>query len=153
MLTALRRCTLHLADNNVAFGLWSVVLPLHFPLTSEWLAFCKRTPSLKMVSNDLWQQLFEFAKDADKDLSNFDEDGQPRRGGARTDARATGPNTYSVRCSCRIRVSCVCRSQARGLSSSMSSWRISRIRVRRNRAHMRDRTCTLTHLHRVSETS
>lgn len=63
-------------DTNVALGLWSVVLPLHFPLTAEWLAFCKRTPSLKLVSHDLWQQMWEFAKDADKDLSNYDEDGQ-----------------------------------------------------------------------------
>lgn len=52
-----------------------MVLPLHFSLTSDWLAFCKRTASLKMVSNDLWQQLWEFAKDANADLSNFDEDG------------------------------------------------------------------------------
>jgi hypothetical protein len=63
-------------DNNIAFGLWKVVLPLHFPLTTEWLAFCKKSEkSLKMVSNDLWQQLWEFAKDANADLSNFDEDG------------------------------------------------------------------------------
>lgn len=62
-------------DTNVAVGLWSVVLPLHFPLTDAWLAFCKSSKSLKMVSNDLWQQLWEFARDADTDLANFDEDG------------------------------------------------------------------------------
>jgi len=61
-------------DVNVAIGLWSVILPLHFNLYGEWIAFVKSS-GMKMVSSDLWTQLFEFAKDIKDDLSNFDEDG------------------------------------------------------------------------------
>jgi hypothetical protein len=55
--------------------MWSVILPLHFALTSEWLAYCKKSTSIKMVSADLWQQMWEFVKDSDAELNNFDEDG------------------------------------------------------------------------------
>lgn len=63
------------SDNDIAFSLWSAVLPQHFALTSEWLAFCKSHKSLKAISHDTWQQLIEFAFVTDKDLSNYDEDG------------------------------------------------------------------------------
>lgn len=62
-------------DNNMAFSLWSCVLPVHFSATEEWVKFCKSQKSLKMVSFDLWQQLWEFAKDFQPDLANFDADG------------------------------------------------------------------------------
>jgi len=36
-------------DCAMAFNLWSCVLPVHFALTDEWIAFCKASKSLKMV--------------------------------------------------------------------------------------------------------
>lgn len=62
-------------DNSMAFSLWSCVLPVHWSLTNEWVAFCRGNKSLKMVSQDLWGQLWEFVKDCKADLSNYDDDG------------------------------------------------------------------------------
>ena len=36
-------------DCGMAFNLWACVLPVHFKLTDEWLAFCKAQKNLKMV--------------------------------------------------------------------------------------------------------
>ena len=76
-------------DNNMAFSLWAVVLPVHWSLTSDWLSFCKSNKSLKMVSQDLWGQLWEFVKDCKSDLSNYDDDGQRTRGAEAAGARGT----------------------------------------------------------------
>lgn len=64
-------------DTAVALGLWKVVLPLHFPLTPEWVKFVesRQNSNLKVISQDLWVQLWEFIKDSDKELSNYDADG------------------------------------------------------------------------------
>jgi hypothetical protein len=63
-------------DAAMAINLWSVVLPVHFPLTASWITFLKsKGDKLKMISADVWAQLWEFAKDIKEDLSNFDEDG------------------------------------------------------------------------------
>jgi len=60
----------------MALNLWSVVLPLHFPLTAAWLSFCKsKGDKLKVISADVWAQLWEFARDVKEDLSNFDDEG------------------------------------------------------------------------------
>lgn len=63
-------------DAAMALNLWSVVLPAHWSLTGSWLTFCKsKGDKLKVVSADVWAQLWEFAKDVKSDLSNYDDDG------------------------------------------------------------------------------
>jgi len=61
-------------DLEPAVEFLKCVLPLHFPLCNEFLEFLK-TQKLKTVSSDVWNQLYEFARDIKPDLSNYEVDG------------------------------------------------------------------------------
>jgi len=61
-------------DLDPAVEFLKCVLPPHFPLCSEFLDFIK-TQKVKTVSSDVWNQLFEFARDIKSDLSNYETDG------------------------------------------------------------------------------
>jgi len=61
-------------DLEPAMEFLKCVMPPHFPLCNEFLDFVK-TQKLKTVSSDVWNQLYEFARDIKSDLSNYETDG------------------------------------------------------------------------------
>jgi len=61
-------------DLEPAIEFIRIVLPQHFPLCNEFLEFIKGQ-KLKSITADVWNQLFEFARDIKPDLSNYEVDG------------------------------------------------------------------------------
>jgi hypothetical protein len=61
-------------DLEPAVEFLKCVLPPHFTLCNEFLEFLK-AQKLKSVSSDVWNQLWEFARDIKSDLSNYEVDG------------------------------------------------------------------------------
>jgi DCN1-like protein 1/2 len=61
-------------DLEPACEMMSIVLQQHFTLLPEWIEYLKKTSS-KQVSKDIWEQVFEFARDIKADLSNYEDDG------------------------------------------------------------------------------
>jgi DCN1-like protein 1/2 len=62
-------------DKDVALEMWNTVLEGHFPLLEKWLNFAVKQPGMKTVTKDLWEQLYEFARDVKPDLSNWEDNG------------------------------------------------------------------------------
>ena len=61
-------------DAEAALEMWSLVLH-SWPLCPAWLAFCQQQ-KIKVVSSDLWLQLFDFSRDVQADdLRGYDADG------------------------------------------------------------------------------
>lgn len=60
-------------DKDVAIQMWGLLLPGHFENLAVWCTYITNHKS-KVISKDLWEQLYEFAKDVRADLSNYDED-------------------------------------------------------------------------------
>jgi len=65
-------------DVQVALDMWSVVLPKRFGLLAEWVEFVEGQ-KMKVVSKDLWQQVYEFGRDVKPDFANYEDDGKWRR--------------------------------------------------------------------------
>jgi len=62
-------------DLEPACEMMSIVLVQHFPLLPEWIEYLRTKSTSKMVSKDIWEQVFEFARDIKADLSNYEDDG------------------------------------------------------------------------------
>lgn len=63
-------------DADIALDMWNIVLPLHFPLLSSWISFIRANNEknkYKIISKDVWEQVFELAKEVKPDFSNYDE--------------------------------------------------------------------------------
>ena len=63
----------------LAAQLWQIVLVKHknaMPLLDRWLAFCEdvQDSSLKAISRDVWEQLFDFLKET-QSANDYDENG------------------------------------------------------------------------------
>lgn len=61
-------------DVEVALEMWGLVLTPQWPLTADWVAFVQ-TQKSKIVAKDLWEQVLEFTREVQTDLSNYDEEG------------------------------------------------------------------------------
>lgn len=59
---------------EIAQGLWTLLLPGHFPWLHHWLEFV-RANCRNSVSKDLWMQVLEFGQQIAPDMRNFDENG------------------------------------------------------------------------------
>jgi len=63
-------------EKDQAVDLWRLILdPSKFALCEKWISFVERDKDLKMVSKDLWDQVYEFGVDIKPDLSNWADDG------------------------------------------------------------------------------
>ncbi len=62
-------------DCDSAYEMWQLVMPPHFARIGEFIQFCKEQQKLKSIPKDLWEQLYEFAKEVKPDFSNYEEDG------------------------------------------------------------------------------
>jgi DCN1-like protein 1/2 len=61
-------------DCESAYEMWALVLRPHFSHLTDFIEFCKKQ-QLKTIPKDLWEQLYEFAKEVKQDFSNYEEDG------------------------------------------------------------------------------
>ena len=61
-------------DADAAVEMWGLLLQ-RWPLCADWLKFVVDTAKLKVVSQDLWMQLYDFSREVGEDLSKFDADG------------------------------------------------------------------------------
>lgn len=63
-------------DKESAIELWRQVLdPTKFAHLHKFLDFVEKDTSLKTVTKDLWDQVYEFGVDIKPDLSNWSDDG------------------------------------------------------------------------------
>jgi len=70
-------------DTEVALDLWNTVFPGNWGLADKWIAFIQKQNELakakkggiKCVSRDIWDQVLEFSRDIQPDLSNWEDDG------------------------------------------------------------------------------
>ena len=60
-------------DADAAVEMWGLVLS-QWPLCKDWLKFVE-TQKTKVVSHDLWMQLYDFSQDVGEDLKGYDQDG------------------------------------------------------------------------------
>ena len=64
-------------DADAACEMWQLVLggaEPRWPLTAQWVDFVIRQ-KVKVVSSDLWLQVYEFSRDVKPDMSGYDEEG------------------------------------------------------------------------------
>jgi len=63
-------------EKDQAIDLWRLILdPSKMALCEKWISFVERDKDLKMISKDLWDQVYEFGVDIKPDLSNWADDG------------------------------------------------------------------------------
>ena len=61
-------------DADAAVEMWGLVLQ-RWSLCAQWLTFVVEVVKLKVVSQDLWMQLYDFSREVGEDLSKYDAEG------------------------------------------------------------------------------
>jgi hypothetical protein len=56
-----------------AIMVWNMLFKGRWPLYDKWVEFVQQS-NMKAVSRDTWQQLFEFALQNEKTVTNYDPD-------------------------------------------------------------------------------
>eukprot|EP00823_Brevimastigomonas_motovehiculus_P001234 TRINITY_DN11743_c0_g1_i1.p1 TRINITY_DN11743_c0_g1~~TRINITY_DN11743_c0_g1_i1.p1 ORF type:complete len:282 (+),score=75.59 TRINITY_DN11743_c0_g1_i1:31-876(+) len=60
-------------DVDPAMEMMSTLLPNHFKLLPQWIEFLKsQKEKVKTMTKDVWEQVFDFARDVPSDLSSYD---------------------------------------------------------------------------------